>query len=129
MMLVTYVVGARVVYKNKEDQVLYKKEYYQKNKRRLNEYSQSWKKKNPRKVYLYDVKRQYGLTEEQYEALGSYCLICGDTGNLVVDHCHNKNVVRGKLCQSCNKALGLFKDNITILTNATLYLEKHNGPI
>ena len=35
--------------------------------------------------------------------------------------------VRGRLCQECNKALGLFKDNLEVLEAAIEYLRRFNG--
>jgi len=42
-----------------------------------------------------------------------------------IDHCHSTNKVRGVLCNNCNTALGLVGDNISTLTNAVKYLQKH----
>ncbi len=46
-----------------------------------------------------------------------------------VDHDHETNKVRGLLCNSCNKALGLFKDNPNILNQAINYLGTHGKKI
>jgi hypothetical protein len=50
------------------------------------------------------------------------CVICGDFGELVVDHCHTTNKVRGMLCGSCNLGLGKFKDDPQLLEFARIYL-------
>lgn len=50
------------------------------------------------------------------------CTICGDETNLVVDHDHKTNTVRGLLCNKCNKGLGLFRDNPDFLEFARIYL-------
>ena len=102
-------------------------EYYKKNKRKVLDKNSEWQKKNPRKVYLYDVKRQYGLTEEEFEALPKQCEICGGSKKLCVDHSHKTAKARGRLCGTCNSALGLFQDDINLLKKAVLYMEKHNG--
>lgn len=34
------------------------------------------------------------------------CAICGDFGQLVLDHCHIRHMTRGYLCQSCNSVEG-----------------------
>ena len=53
------------------------------------------------------------------------CAICGEkTEDIVVDHCHDKNVYRGLLCQLCNRGLGNFKDNTDSLKRAIEYLNK-----
>jgi hypothetical protein len=44
--------------------------------------------------------------------------------SLAVDHCHSSGMVRGLLCGSCNKGLGLFKDNTELLNSAKKYLIK-----
>lgn len=50
------------------------------------------------------------------------CVICGSEENLVVDHCHKTNVVRGMLCNHCNRGLGHFKDDPQLLEFARIYL-------
>lgn len=75
--------------------------------------------------------RQYGLTPEDYQLLmdqqDGKCAICRETcssGNrLSVDHDHETNQVRGLLCRSCNRGLGLLKDNPLVLMRAWEYLK------
>ncbi len=53
------------------------------------------------------------------------CSICGTTDKkLKLDHCHKTGKMRGLLCHFCNVGIGLFKDDIAILKNAIIYLEK-----
>lgn len=52
------------------------------------------------------------------------CFICNKESNLVVDHNHETQQVRGMLCQSCNKGLGHFFDSIETLEAAAKYLKK-----
>lgn len=71
------------------------------------------------------------MLEDQH----NHCAICGTTngmGNgvanpknitLAVDHCHITGKIRGLLCNLCNRALGLFQDNIMNLEMAITYLE------
>jgi hypothetical protein len=81
----------------------------------------------------------FGITLEQYEQMladqGGVCAVCGKTEteihpqskrvrNLNVDHCHDTGHVRGLLCNSCNRGIGLLKDDPTILRRALNYLEK-----
>lgn len=54
------------------------------------------------------------------------CVICGSVENLVVDHCHKTNVVRGMLCNHCNRGLGHFKDDPELLEFARMYLLGHS---
>lgn len=41
---------------------------------------------------------------------------------LVLDHNHKTGAIRSLLCQSCNRGLGCFNDNLMILLNAVQYL-------
>jgi len=50
------------------------------------------------------------------------CIICGSPEDLVVDHCHKTNVIRGMLCNNCNRGLGHFKDDPELLEFARMYL-------
>jgi len=81
-------------------------------------------------------RNQYNITlfdvELQLEKQEWVCAICQEEGfkmnehvhsPLNVDHCHVKGTFRGLLCHNCNRALGLFKDNIDRLKRAINYLE------
>lgn len=70
----------------------------------------------------YNIKKFYGLTQEEYEALGPSCGVCGSGLKLNVDHDHSTGKVRGKLCHSCNTGIGLFKDSVELLHKAAAYL-------
>lgn len=87
----------------------------------------------------YDLKRHYGLSAAQYEAMqeaqNHKCAICGGEESTVirgkvvrmaVDHCHETGKVRELLCRNCNMALGGFKDSIDRLKSAITYLETHH---
>jgi hypothetical protein len=74
--------------------------------------------------------RKYGITNTQFaELLASQqgrCKICrieenGRTWH--VDHCHESGVVRGILCDKCNRGLGHFNDSAEVLRRAADYLE------
>jgi len=77
------------------------------------------------------LKYSYGMSEEEYlgmidEQYGC-CAICGSDdetidGHLHVDHDHGTGEVRGLLCTSCNKGLGLLQDNVDMLESAIKYL-------
>lgn len=84
----------------------------------------------------YYLMRNFGISEKIYDEMlekqNYSCAICGSkesgdkrTSRLAVDHCHEKGHVRGLLCGSCNKALGIFKDSKEILKSAIRYLEKN----
>jgi len=78
----------------------------------------------------YCLKKKYGLTSEEYEALlkkqGGVCKICQmpSKSRLRVDHDHKTGKVRGLLCTGCNIGLGQFKDNAAALKAAADYIEK-----
>lgn len=106
------------------------------------EYRKAWKELNPDKCAEY-LKRahpnkkhqmrekRYGISKDQYEAWllkQDHCEICKasfETERPNIDHCHDTNKIRGLLCNSCNRALGWFKDSPEVLHNAQQYLKKH----
>lgn len=53
---------------------------------------------------------------------GGMCDICKINPATELDHCHEKKVVRGFLCRSCNIGLGNFQDSIMLLNEAAEYL-------
>ena len=86
----------------------------------------------------YNLKKSFGLSVEDYTAMlesqGGVCAICkqpettiraGKVQALAVDHCHTTGKIRGLLCNSCNRALGKFKDDVSIVKSAVAYLEEH----
>ena len=85
------------------------------------------------KSSAYSLKCRYGITKHQVVELAAFqmevCAICGKSpditikrGCLHVDHDHATGKVRGLLCESCNHALGLFKDSVSALQSAIDYL-------
>lgn len=102
------------------------------------EYQRRWRAKNPLRSKGLGLKRQYGISietyAEMYEHQNGKCAICGAHGTpydsrngrsttLVVDHCHATKKLRKLLCPNCNKGLGCFKDSVSVLKKAILYLE------
>jgi len=91
--------------------------------------------------HAHAMRSTYGITPEQYQrmvdAQGGVCAICqkpetsvhgsGTQFRLAVDHCHSGGAVRGLLCQRCNRALGLFGDDVTLMEAAISYLERHRS--
>lgn len=80
------------------------------------------KHKHVHKQRARHLKKQYGLTVEQYELLhqmqNGLCYICRlperggktDRGRrLAVDHCHKTGLIRGLLCSKCNGSLGWYE--------------------
>lgn len=92
-----------------------------------------FRKKNKGYQRRYDLKRMYGLSLEDYDAMlqsqNNSCKICEseDPGGkhkiFYVDHCHVTGNIRGLLCTGCNLALGGFRDKIESLERAILYLK------
>ena len=80
----------------------------------------------------YELKKLYGLTREDYEAMlteqGGLCLICRKPMDPpAVDHDHATGAVRGLLCRSCNSAIGLLGDDPQMLQRAIEYLTKSSS--
>ncbi len=103
--------------------------------------SSTWRKANKEKVseqgLRFRLKSKYGLTPEQVEnmlaAQKGTCAICttpitmrcDDKSKAVhVDHCHTTLKVRGLLCNKCNRAIGMLREDVNVLENAIAYLEK-----
>lgn len=74
--------------------------------------------------------KRYGLTRDSFAEL---VMACGNACDLCrrefpsryathIDHCHETGVVRGLLCFTCNKALGMLGDNAAGLERALAYL-------
>lgn len=74
---------------------------------------------------------KYGINFEQYTKIAKaqdyVCAICSGVDKsgyrLSVDHNHETGKIRGLLCQKCNHAIGLFKDDVQLLIKAIEYLE------
>lgn len=97
------------------------KEYFQK-------YHKARYKRDPFYQRRYTVKRKYGLTFEEYEALIAHpCAICGTTDKpRVCDHDHNTGKVRGALCVSCNHLVGYIEvGGVERTLTAMAYVEYH----
>jgi len=75
------------------------------------------------------ITSRYGLKLFEYQELlhkqHGVCAICqkgqGDR-RLAVDHEHVTGKVRGLLCSRCNRSIGAFEDNQTLLLRAAAYL-------
>jgi len=72
--------------------------------------------------------RDYGLTEDDVAELSAQqngrCRICERLPpRLVIDHDHVSGIVRGLLCDGCNRGLGFFEDDAARLSAAVAYLK------
>jgi len=55
---------------------------------------------------------------------GTCCAICHKAHKrMVFDHCHEKEVFRGYLCDPCNRSMGVLGDNIEGLIRCINYLQ------
>jgi hypothetical protein len=85
--------------------------------------------KQKQKAYERQLKRLYGISIDDYNSMyeqqKGLCAGCyqHQTERFCVDHCHETGKVRGLLCASCNKALGLIKDKTSTLVNLIHYLQ------
>ena len=101
-------------------------------------YQRAWRMKRPHLAKSNGLKRNYGITIEDYEVLlaaqGAVCAICkkpeskidprsGFPFPLAVDHDHGTGRIRGLLCMKHNRGLGLFDDDVRNLRAAIAYLE------
>ena len=84
--------------------------------------------------YKSNLVKKYGIDIEFYNKLlekqEGKCSICLSEKNkiknrdrLEVDHCHSTGKIRGLLCSSCNRALGLLGEDSRRLKRALEYLE------
>ena len=75
-------------------------------------------------------KDRYGLTPDAYEALqqkaAGYCLVCGRSEILYIDHSHETGKVRGLICHKCNVAAGMLSDSSTTALRLAKYLAGGN---
>lgn len=97
--------------------------WYPKNRDRQLAATKKWKDENQDRI----VAVRYGCSMEQAGHILSIneCEICGGNNNLVVDHNHATGELRGRLCNNCNAALGMFGDSIRSLGLAIKYLTKY----
>lgn len=96
-----------------------------------------WSKANVRrrKALLY----AYGLTVEEYDrmfdAQKGRCAVCGGESansgrarsnmSFCVDHDHVTGHVRGLLCHTCNRGIGMLNDDPNVLESAARYIRHH----
>ena len=92
--------------------------------------AKQYRVENPHRRRHAELKARYGLTPDQYDAMlvsqNNACAVCKcefiKTPH--VDHCHDSGKVRGLLCFNCNRAIGHFQNDPSIMVNAIKYLRK-----
>ena len=103
--------------------------------------SATYRSKNVVKTRRYSLKgrlaKRYEMTTEEYDRRladqNHACAICqqpettthkGVPRLLAVDHDHQTGIIRGLLCNNCNRGLGLFGDKVSLLEHAIQYLSR-----
>lgn len=95
----------------------------------------AWRKANADKKAASNRRYRpvkYGVTPEEYDRMlaeqGGKCAICRQEcktrSHLCIDHDHATGVVRGLLCNACNVALGILRDDVARLEAAIRYLSR-----
>jgi hypothetical protein len=120
---------------NKEYAKQAKKEWDAENKDRRKEYDKNFKTKNPDYFKNKHLESTYGIPIEEYDRMlhnqRGRCAVCGKHAEethrkrLFVDHSHATGKIRALLCQQCNTALGMVKEDTDILFALVAYLEEH----
>lgn len=122
--------------KIREKRLAASKKYRENNKELLAKKARAYQKENPdiyrqaaakhyHKNRLRILAKRYGVPESSLESLSNCCEICGSTYKLCIDHCHTSGIVRGMLCDSCNRGIGFLGESVERLLEAIAYLDKH----
>lgn len=118
------------------------REWQQANQKRCRDNNKNWQRLNKEhcrlKGWKSHLKRKFGLTLEQYDAMfkdqGGRCAICGEPEtqaykgrirNLNVDHDHKTGNICKLLCTNCNQGLGKFRDNPKTMEKAATYVRQY----
>jgi len=121
-----------------------------------NAWQRQWNKNNPEKVKAVQKKyrdthkqqesdrhrkRKFGIPAERYKEMSEQqankCAICrkletevdtrtGTVRSLAVDHDHHTDKLRSLLCRRCNAGLGMFYEDVELMSKAIKYLEEWN---
>lgn len=124
-------------HKDAERAAAYQRQYRETHKESRDAAVRAWKKKMPKGFHRY---WRIGLSAEQLQARldaqGGTCAICktdapgGRWSQWCLDHdnrfpIRDHRSHRGLLCNRCNRALGLLRDNSEVLEAAARYLRSH----
>lgn len=55
----------------------------------------------------------------------NHCALCPRSLKLHVDHSHKTGLVRGLLCNKCNRGIGMLNDDTELMLKAINYVKKH----
>jgi len=133
-------IGHKKYYNNNKERLIAKnKRYYNAHKMQVSAkhkiYRESHKEKIKSLLRINWLRRNYGIDPKDFDNLlliqNNKCLICGqpldlqNPKNVCVDHNHLTGKIRGILCNKCNLAIGLLRDNPEYTKRATEYLERN----
>jgi len=103
-------------------------------------YQREWRKRNPEKNKNNSLRKNHGISITEYDKMfqeqNGKCAICkkeettvikNKVVRLAVDHCHSGGGIRGLLCRSCNQAIGMFNDDVSIIKNSIDYLNNNHA--
>lgn len=116
-------------------------EYRQEHPDKHTQAKRNWEKNNPEKherIQLRKKARDIGLDpdiiEAHFDSHRGLCDLCsrppsgtrknGRPRYLSIDHCHASGEFRGLLCNSCNLALGMFRDDADLMRRAADYVTR-----
>jgi hypothetical protein len=126
---------------NSERVAAYQKQWREKNAEKVSEYGKEYMPKYLAREEVQHASRcrhlwsNYKMTIAEFNTLWEHqsgkCAICSigllprgrSSNSVAVDHNHDTGAVRGLLCQLCNRGVGAFKDDPTILKSAAEYLQ------
>ena len=106
--------------------------------------SAKWAKEHPERIAEIVRKHNYGISPEEYklkfEEQSGVCAVCGKpethvdrrsnkVRELSVDHNQMTKQIRGLLCGNCNRGLGMFFEDGSLLLKAIEYLRKYNKEV
>ena len=122
-------------YRNHKEKLKTKnKEYYLNHKEKLKTKHKEYYNKHKEEFKKYHLKNRYSLSISKFNNLllaqNMKCAICKEPldlqnpHNVNIDHDHKTGKIRGILCNKCNVAIGLLRDNPEYAYSAFIYLKK-----
>jgi len=85
------------------------------------------------KLNLINIRSEYGLDINKKEKKAgrpkpNKCELCDkETNKIYFDHNHKTGKFRGWICQHCNTALGMVRDDTEVLRKMIKYIKKHDS--
>jgi hypothetical protein len=123
---------------NPEKYRQHKRDHYWRDPKARSAYVAAWWRAHPLKKVEYNLKRKFGITIAQWEAIfekqGRCCASCGAlTANTKkgwhTDHYPGTREIRGILCHHCNVILGMCGENMDLLRGVIKYWEAKPQPL